>query len=128
VTAVRGPLLVPVIAAAAALAGCRGGRTDVVPRTMTGGDPQRGAEIVRASGCGACHTIPSMDEAQGEVGPPLAGFARRTYIGGELTNTPAHLVDWVVDPPAIEPRTAMPTLGIDRAQARDVAAFLYTLE
>jgi len=111
-----------------ALFGCRGGRTDVVARAMTGGDPARGADVVRATGCGACHLIPGMDDAQGEVGPPLTAFARRTYIAGELPNTPANLVRWVENPHAVEPKTAMPRLGLDQWQARDVAAFLYTLE
>jgi cytochrome c2 len=121
--------LVPWVAAgAAALLACRGGRTDVAAQPLVGGDPRRGAQVVRAAGCGACHEIPDIGGARGEVGPSLRQFARRTYIGGQLTNTPAHLIEWIVNPHAAEPRTAMPVLGLDHAQARDVAAFLYTLE
>jgi cytochrome c2 len=115
-------------ALAGAVAACRGGRTDVAARALAGGDADRGERLVRAAGCGACHTIPDVDGARGEVGPPLTGFARRSYIGGELTNTPAHLVQWIVNPHVIEARTAMPELGLDETQARDVATFLYTLE
>lgn len=61
------------------------------------------------------------------VGPPLLWFARRTFIAGELPNTPANLIRWVRNPPSVEPGTAMPVLGLDEQQARDVAAYLYTL-
>jgi cytochrome c1 len=54
-------------------------------------------------------------------------FSRRTYIAGELPNTVENLVRWVKDPPAVEPGTAMPKLGLSDQQALDVAAYLYTL-
>jgi cytochrome c1 len=65
--------------------------------------------------------------AHGRVGPPLTGFARRSFIAGRLPNTPENLVAWVRDPPAIDPATAMPALGLDERAARDVAAYLYEL-
>jgi cytochrome c1 len=34
---------------------------------------------------------------------------------------------WLRDPPAIDPATAMPNLGLSEAEALDVAAYLYTL-
>ena len=37
------------------------------------------------------------------------------------------LVAWLRDPPAISPGTAMPNLDLTEAQARDMAAYLYTL-
>jgi cytochrome c1 len=71
--------------------------------------------------------IPGIKGADGLVGPPLILFARRTYVAGELPNTPDNLIRWIRDPPAVEPRTAMPALGLTEQQARDVAAYLYTL-
>jgi cytochrome c1 len=71
--------------------------------------------------------IPGINGADGLVGPPLILFARRTYVAGELPNTPSNLIRWIQDPPAVEPRTAMPALGLSEQQARDVAAYLYTL-
>jgi cytochrome c1 len=56
------------------------------------------------------------------VGPPLLWWSRRTFIAGELPNTPENLVRWIRDPQAVEPHTAMPTLGLSDAEARDVAA------
>ena len=91
------------------------------------GSPERGEQLVRSFGCGSCHTIPGIRDARGLVGPPLFFFSRRTYIAGQLPNTPDNLVRWIQDPQAIEPGTAMPTLGASEQQARDMAAYLYTL-
>lgn len=94
---------------------------------FTGGDPERGRQSLRQYGCPTCHVIPGVAHAKGSVGPPLDHFASRTYIGGVVPNTPDNLVAWLIDPPAIDPLTAMPATGIDEAAARDVAAYLYTL-
>jgi cytochrome c2 len=94
----------------------------------TGGDPHHGEQVVRSFGCASCHDIPGIARPRGYVGPPLEAFARRTYIAGELPNTPTNLVRWVMDPRALVPRTAMPALGLTQAQAQDVAAYLYTLD
>lgn len=93
----------------------------------SGGDATRGEQIIRDVGCGSCHDIPGIREAKGRVAPPLTFFAERTYIAGRVPNTPDNLVRWIEDPQAVEPGTAMPKLGLDEPQARDVAAYLYTL-
>lgn len=96
-------------------------------RRMTGGDPARGPALMRAYGCAQCHTIPGVTGANGLVGPPLAGIASRVYIGGVLTNTPDHMVRWIMNPKAVDEKTAMPYLGVTEAEARHIAAYLYTL-
>lgn len=108
-------------------AGCRGGRYAPSEQVVPGGSPERGAQVIARYDCGSCHFIPGIAGARGMVGPPLLWFARRTFIAGELPNTPANLIRWVRDPPSVEPGTAMPVLGLDEQQARDVAAYLYTL-
>jgi cytochrome c len=55
-------------------------------------------------------------------------IAKRTYVGGILANTPDNMVRWLRDPPGVDPRTAMPNMGVTEADARDIAAFLYTLQ
>jgi cytochrome c1 len=92
-----------------------------------GGNPARGPAIAERYGCGSCHTIPGVTGARGLVGPPLLWWSRRTFIAGELPNTPENLVRWIRDPQSVEPQTAMPALGLSDAEARDVAAYLYTL-
>ena len=112
--------------AMAATAGC----DDALPPPhlrVAGGDPERGAAAIAAYGCGGCHTIPGIRGADGTVGPPLTDYAMRGYVAGVQPNWPRHLVRWIVNPPAISPQTAMPALGVTEQEARDVAAYLYTL-
>lgn len=94
---------------------------------VTGGDPARAPAIMRRYGCAGCHEIPGVPGASGRVGPPLRGFAGRRFIGGVVTNEPDHLVAWIRDPKQFDPRSAMPAVGVSEAQARDLAAYLYTL-
>ena len=94
---------------------------------VIGGDPERGRALIASYGCTACHAIPGIAAFVGTVGPPLAGFSRRAYIAGRLPNRPMTLTAWLRDPPAIDPATAMPDVGLSEAEARHVAAYLYTL-
>lgn len=114
---------------ATALAACTGEAERFADAAaLTGGDPRAGREKARDAGCGSCHTIPGVPGARALVGPPLAGIGGRMYIAGVLTNTPDHLVRWIQDPPAVDSATAMPSLGLTEADARDIAAYLYALE
>jgi cytochrome c2 len=106
-----------------ALAACGAEPASVV----AGGSVHRGAATVTEMGCGSCHTIAGITGAHGQVGPPLTGVGGRAILAGELPNTPANMIRWVRDPQAVEPATAMPNLGVTEQQARDIAAYLYTL-
>ena len=88
------------------------------------GDPHRGREALEHYGCGACHVIPGIRGARGQVGPPLTDFVHRTYIAGNVFNTPANLAAWIRRPDSIEPGTVMPTLGVKAQEARDISAYL----
>jgi len=57
-------------------------------RQLAGGDPDRGKILIREYGCGACHVVPGVRTATGLVGPPLTNIADRTYLAGQLPNTP----------------------------------------
>lgn len=94
---------------------------------MTGGNPDRAPALIRHYGCVSCHTIPGIQGANATVGPPLTSMARRSYIAGVLPNTPPNLERWIMDPPAVDSLTAMPPLGVTAADARTIAAYLYTL-
>ncbi|HEX5080711.1 MAG TPA: c-type cytochrome [Blastocatellia bacterium] len=111
----------------AIVSGCRRG-FEREAAAMTGGDPARGKTAINRYGCAACHQIPGVSGPQGLVGPPLAGVASRVYIGGALGNTPANMIRWIQNPQAVDQKTAMPNLGVTDAEARDVAAYLYTLK
>jgi cytochrome c1 len=51
----------------------------------------------------------------------------RRYIAGRLPNTPNNLIGWLQSPQSIEPGSVMPNLGVTQRDARDMAAYLYTL-
>lgn len=120
--------LAAIVLLAALLAGCdrepfpRLG----TPSPKTIGNPHHGAELISYFGCGGCHTIRALPGANGVVGPPLDGVARRVYIAGMLRNTPDNLEHWIRDPQGVVPGNVMPDMGIDQADARDIAAYLYT--
>jgi cytochrome c len=117
-------ILVPLLVVAA---GCRGTGEVRGYAVATGGDPSRGRALVAERHCGVCHDIGDVTGAHGVVGPPLDGFARRSYLAGGSPNTPDNLVRFIRAPHELQPGTAMPALGLDDEQARAVAAYLYTL-
>lgn len=118
---------VSIAVAAGLLCGCRGGGTIRPYNVIPGGSASTGRSTIVAYGCGKCHSIPGIEGASGVVGPPLVAFSRRTYIAGTFPNTPDYLVHWIMAPQSMKPKTAMPALGLSEQQARDVAAYLYTL-
>jgi cytochrome c2 len=109
------------------LVACEGGRDTGDGGHRVSGDVARGHDLIERHACGACHVIPGVHGANGLVGPPLERFSRRSFIAGELPNTATNLQRWLLNPPAVEPRTAMPNLGLTPDEARDMAAYLSTL-
>src|SRR5437762_3792398 len=108
------------------LSACGGGAVQQA-NNLTGGDAERGNASIRKYGCASCHTIPGITGAQSKVGPDLSGLASRVYIAGVLTNSPENLVAWIENPQAVDDKTAMPNMGVSARDARDIAAYLYTL-
>ncbi len=97
-----------------------------VAKALTRGDPSRAPALITKYGCGGCHTIPGAPGADGKVAGPLGGMRARAYVGGVARHDADTLIRWIVAPQSISPRSAMPVTGISEAEARDVAAFLYT--
>ena len=79
-------------------------------------------------GCDSCHDIGGIAGAEGQVGPSLEGIAVRPEIAGHLANTPDNLVRWLRDPQGVAPGNGMPNTGLSDRDARDIAAYLYTLK
>jgi cytochrome c2 len=103
-------------------------RKDEHLEQIGGGRADRGQLAIRRYGCGSCHAIPGISGANGLVGPPLAGIASRVYVGGVVTNTPDHMIEWLEDPRSLSPKTAMPNLGVTHGDAANIASYLYTLK
>ncbi len=101
-----------------------------VPTADAGGppDPERGKVALEQYACTTCHSIPGIVGEHAPVGPPLDRVAGRQYLAGVIRNTPENMVRWLREPQAIAPRSAMPNLGVTERDARDIAAYLYTLK
>lgn len=89
------------------------------------GNAEAGERAFARYGCGACHVIPGISGAQGQVGPDLATFGQRTLIAGSFENDPATLTRWLMHPQAMRPGSGMPEMGVTQRDARNMAAYLY---
>ncbi len=123
---VRAHEFAAVVSLAAAIAGC-GAAEPPAHLRIEGGEPKEGRQLIINYGCGTCHTIEGVPGAIGMVGPPLTDFAQRKVLAGSYPNVPRHLVRWLMNPPALQPETAMPSLGLSAEQAGHIATYLYTL-
>jgi cytochrome c oxidase assembly factor CtaG/cytochrome c551/c552 len=97
------------------------------PASAAQDDVATGKALIGQYGCGTCHTIPGIDNANGRVGPPLSGIADRLFIAGRLQNNVDNLVKWITNPQSVSPGTAMPNMGISRDDAAKIAHYLETL-
>jgi len=100
---------------------------EVMAGSRPDGDAKAGLHAIYQYLCVSCHSIPGTVEGKPNVGPPLGSVASRHYLGGVLLNTPENMVRWLMNPQAIDPRSAMPNLHVREQDARDIAAYLYSL-
>lgn len=125
--ALRRAALVVAVGAVLSVSACASAPSRESPPQVPGGDPGRGAADIERVGCGACHVVPGISRADGTVGPPLTDFSHRGFIAGQLPNTGPNLIRWLLDPQGVEPGTDMPDLNLTETEARDIAAYLFTL-
>jgi cytochrome c len=103
------------------------------------GDAAKGQEVFMASGCPACHGVTKEDTAK--VGPNLVGVVGRQAgttpsLLGPSENMKKYGVMWsaetldefLVNPSAKVPGTAMAGILTDPQQRADVIAYLSTLK
>jgi cytochrome c len=109
------------------LSSCGRGRGRNVETAFPGADAERGRAAITQNGCNTCHTIPGIRGSRGRVGPQLRNLPRQSYIGGVVPNTPENLVRWIQNPRVLNEKTAMPNLQIPEHEARDIAAYLYSI-
>ena len=86
------------------------------------------AKALIATHCGSCHTVPGGGGANGNVGPPLNGIARRQVVAGYFPNNRRNMVRWISDAQSMLPNNAMPDTDLTPQQANRVADYLYTLD
>ncbi|SFH26804.1 hypothetical protein SAMN04488020_10921 [Palleronia marisminoris] len=90
-------------------------------------DQDAARALIDANGCGTCHRIPETEGADGLTGPPLTAMSRQVYVAGVVPNTPDMLTAFIADPQAIDPRSAMPDLGLSLEEARLIGEYLYAV-
>ena len=103
------------------------------------GDAANGKEVFLASGCPACHSV--IKDETGKVGPNLVGVLGRQAgttpsLLGPSENMKKYGVIWsaetldefLVNPSAKVPGTAMAGILTDPQQRADVIAYLSTLK
>ena len=95
---------------------------------QAGADADRGQRLLMQYQCGSCHTIPGVAAARGVQGPSLEAFGKRSYIAGRIPNRAEALALWISAPQSLVPDTAMPSMGVAAADARDMAAYLGQLQ
>ena len=118
----------PFVLCAVLLVACSRNEIEHAASEMTGGGvPDRGRLAIEKYGCGSCHAIPGVAGANGIVAPPLDRIGSRMYLAGQFQNTPANMMQWIRHPQQHEPKTVMPDMGVTADDARDIAAYLYTL-
>ena len=123
------PLVVVVVCLAVGLAACSSAAQETTgPRVIRGASIDTGKQLIIRYGCGTCHEIPGIDGAKGLVAAPLTHFGRRGTIAGRLANTPDNLIRWIENPQDVEPGTDMPNLGVSSEDARNIAAYVESLQ
>lgn len=93
----------------------------------TAPDAVRGRDALVQYACLTCHSVPGIVGRNAPVGPPLENMGRREFIAGVLPNSLDNMVLWLRAPQSVSPQSAMPDLGVNERDARDIAAFLSTL-
>lgn len=100
----------------------------LTPFAAQAADSHAEAKSLMSAQCSACHTIPGVAGAYGDIGPSLKGIAKHQQIAGKLPNNSANMVRWLMHPQQVSPGTAMPEMGLTAAQASKIAAYLQTLD
>ena len=113
-------------AACAAEEPAKQAQTKIAPVPVTG-DAERGKELIEKYACTACHRIPGFEGRAGSLGPDLSGTGSRREISGRVPNNPAMMASYLQNPPAVDPPTRMPPLGISEEEAQHITAYLFTL-
>ena len=80
------------------------------------------------SRCGACHRVPGVASATGQVGPSLAHIGSQQIIAGFFANSPELLTQWIEHPQQLLPGNAMPEMGLSHAEALTIIDYLYTMD
>lgn len=104
--------------------------------TPEAGDAERGRALLESKGCASCHRMTGVPSLAARPTPePLAAdvLSRGQKMAPDLRFArdrmrPAAMVAWIVDPKAVKPDASMPSLGVTKSEAIDIAAYLREAE
>ncbi|MCB9060297.1 MAG: c-type cytochrome [Halobacteriovoraceae bacterium] len=90
----------------------------------TGGNAEKGKELVSKVGCVACHGVEGLDDINNKV---------NAYKGPFLTGTGSKvsadwLISWLIKPSHYQKDTIMPSFRLSKEEANHITAFLMTLK
>ena len=124
--------MVTMLIGAVGLVGCQSAPGQPPAKAVAlSGAAAEGKEVFLAKGCVACHRAPNLPEAQGTLGPNLAGIGNPTShpkIAAVVDNTPENMKRWLQEPQKVKPGSAMPSLGLTDTEAANLTAFLETFK
>jgi cytochrome c len=95
--------------------------------SLTGGNPQIGKEKIVLHDCHSCHVIPGIEGDAHVLGPNLDHWSRRATIANRWPNTSRNLENWIRHSEQMLPGTTMEMLDVNENDAKDIAAYLYSI-
>jgi cytochrome c len=122
----RASVLAGTLLTLALLVACGDGSNQATPAAIPGGDPERGRQALIAYECNTCHRIPGLQTTDGRSAPALTVWPNRAFVAG-MPNTPDNVIAFIQDPQRYRPGTEMPDVGVTDEDARDIAAYLFSL-
>lgn len=88
---------------------------------------QHGRSVFINAGCGACHSISGLSEAN--AGPDLTLIGSRLTLGaGELPNIRGNLSGWIADPQSLKPGNMMPRFYLSPEELHALVDYLESLK
>ncbi|MEI9951551.1 MAG: c-type cytochrome [Pseudomonadota bacterium] len=101
------------------------------PLSAAPGNASRGRELMEQKGCASCHAFTGAPAFTFSEAPPASSdAARAALLAPDLRFTRERfrrdrLLGWLLNPKAIKPDTRMPNFDLSRAEAADIAAYLF---
>ncbi len=105
--------------------GCQREEKVAAAQATGGANVAAGKAAIEKYGCNACHIIPGIEGQRGMAGPSLEHLKSHPLLAGKLPNNAETLTKWMQNPPAMDPQSAMPNLGVTPDDARDITAYLF---